>query len=185
MFLIVQVVLWALVAAFAVILLVLVTPLRLELQVSRETAFRFSAALRPFGRFGPRISLSDGQTKPRPKKPERKKKARRGFGKMRPKQFAQAAIRLAVDLIGLVRVEAASLELRFGLGDPAETGQIYGQMTPLIYGTSGVSRVDVTVEPLFDQAALTGRAALDLSLVPLRLVPPFARFGWAAFGPAR
>lgn len=190
MFLIVQIVVWALVAVLAVILLALVMPLRLELQVSRETALNFSAALRPFGRFGPQISLSDGKRKPKPskKKPakaERKKRSRRGFGKMQPMQFAQAAIRLVMDLISVVRVETATMDLRFGLGDPGETGQVYGQMTPLIYGTSGSSRVHVNIEPLFDRAALTGRAALDLSLVPMRLVPPFARFGWAAFGPTR
>jgi len=186
MALIVQIFAWALLALLAVVVLALVMPLRLELHVSRETSLRFSAALRPFGRYGPRILLSDGQDQPKaPKKPRRKKRARRGFGKMQPKRFAQAAIRLVMELIGLVRVETVMLDLRFGMGDPGETGQVYGQMTPLIYGTSGISRVFVNIEPLFDRAALAGRTVLDLSLVPARVVLPFVRFGWAAFGPAR
>ncbi len=100
-------------------------------------------------------------------------------------RIAQAAIRLVTELMATVRFETASLNLRFGLGDPAETGQLYGQLTPLVYSASGCPRVRIDVEPIFDEATLTGRAALDLSVVPARLIAPFLRFGWSAFGPTR
>ena len=177
---------WGLIVVLALLLLALAMPLRLELLLSKQEAVQFTAALRPFGRFGPRISLSDrGRKKPKAKaKPDRPTK-KRGTWKINPKRVVRASVRLVMDLVGLVRLEAASFDLRFGLGDPAETGQVFGQMTPLIYGTSGMPRVHVDVQPAFDRALLEGRVALDMSLVPLRILPPFARFGWAAFGPGR
>ncbi|MCK8462455.1 DUF2953 domain-containing protein [Aliiroseovarius sp. S1339] len=90
-----------------------------------------------------------------------------------------------MDIWDRVRVDAATLDLRFGLDDPAETGQAFGQMTPLIYGTSAAPRVHINVDPAFDRAILKGRVALDLSFVPFMLVPPFIRFGWSAFWPDR
>jgi hypothetical protein len=178
------VVIWVLVATVFLLLLALAMPLRLELQVTREEAVQFTAALRPFGRFGPRIAFSDRSKTPKQHKTS-KKPAERSRWKLNPKRMARAAIHLAGDLIGCVRFEAATVDVRFGLGDPAETGQVYGQMTPLIYGTSGLPRVHVNVRPEFGDAVLKGRAALDVSLIPLYIFPPFVRFAWTAFGPSR
>ena len=77
------------------------------------------------------------------------------------------------------------LDASFGCADPADTGEIFGLMTPFIYGTSGLSGVDMRLEPVFGEVGLRGRASLDLSFVPIALLPPAARFGWAVFGPFR
>jgi hypothetical protein len=58
-------------------------------------------------------------------------------------------------------------------------------LTPLIYGSAASPRMALKVEPDFDQTILKGRAELDLSIVPARLLVPAARFGWSAFGPSR
>lgn len=179
----IAVLIWVLAAVVLLLLLALVMPFRVEIQILKEEAVQFSAALRPFGRSGPRIALSN-RKKAQPKQ-KHKATARRWKLKTRPKRMAQAVVRLARDLFACVRLERATIDLRFGLGDPAETGQCYGQMTPLIYGTAGMPRVHINVQPDFDQAVLSGRAALDVSLRPIQLLPPFVRFGWVAFGRAR
>lgn len=182
----IAVLIWGLVAVLLVLLLALATPLRLELNVSKEEAVQFSAALRPFGRFGPRIALTDRKKKAKAKtKAKTKKPSKRSVWRVKPKRFAGAAIHLVSDLMGCVKFESAAVDVHFGLGDPAETGQIYGQMTPLIYGTAGMPRVNINVRPAFDRAVLSGQAALDISLIPLQILPPFVRFGWVAFGPGR
>ncbi|MDJ0637975.1 MAG: DUF2953 domain-containing protein [Paracoccaceae bacterium] len=181
LFLGILLVLLALVIGLIVLLLIL--PLRLELQLTRAEALQFSAALRPFGHIGPRIPMSSRRkpAKPKKKSPARKEKKRQS----NPMRIAQPAIRLVTELLATVRFETASLNVRFGLGDPAETGQLYGQLIPLVYSTTRCPRVRMEVEPVFDEATLTGRAALDLSVVPARLIAPILRFGWSAFGPTR
>ena len=99
--------------------------------------------------------------------------------------MARAALRALVDILRAVHLDAAILNLRFGFGDPAETGEFYGQMTPLIHGLAGCSRWHVRVEPVFGDVVFAGRAQLDFSCVPARILWPVARFGWTAFGPAR
>ncbi|MEO0915742.1 MAG: DUF2953 domain-containing protein [Pseudomonadota bacterium] len=179
--------LWMLAAVCALLLVALVSPLRLEFRAAAGKAARFSLALRPFGRFGPRLTVADSDRPPKKKKPKPgKKKAKPARTTFRdPKRALQAAIRLIADIFGQLHIHNAALDLRFGAGDPAETGEIYGALTPFIYGTAGSRRVHMNVEPVFDAAMFDGRAALDITLTPARLLPPFARFGWALFGPVR
>ena len=129
---------WILVAVIGLIVLFAVLPLHLELLLTKEEAVRFSAALRPFGRFGPRIALSGRKksaAKEEPKEPQarEKKSSRRKALAKNPRQIAGAAVRLVTDLIGCVEIRSASIDGRFGLGDPAETGQVFGLMSPLLY----------------------------------------------------
>lgn len=177
---------WVLVVLFAALAAVAVTPLRLEVRAAREEALRFTLALRPLGRFGPRIFLTDcrGKRDEEPKAADRKPK-KAGSWRRDPRVVLRAAIRLLSDILVRVRIEQASVDLRFGSGDPAETGQAFGMLAPLIFGAGGLSRADIRVEPVFDRIVLSGRAALDLSVVPALLLPPFVRFGWAIFGPGR
>ncbi|MCO4848845.1 MAG: DUF2953 domain-containing protein [Yoonia sp.] len=175
---------WLLVAILAVFVLALVTPLRIELSVMKGDAWQLSAALRPFGRFGPKIPLSrrtkEPETAHKPKRDKRKK-----WGKLtrKPQRIGRAALRLVTDLIHCVRLHAATVDLTFGLGDPGETGQVFGLMAPLIYGPSLGERVNLNVVPAFDRTVLTGRLAVDFSIIPASLLAPTARFGWTAFGP--
>ena len=179
---------WILVAVLLVLAAAIFLPLRLEMRAVADGALTVSAALRPFGRYGPRIPLKPSakkEAKPRPKKARRARGRTLRRAGRDPRRLVAAALGLARDLIRLVRIETASLDLRFGCADPGETGQIFGLMTPFIYGTGAVPRTHLRVEPVFEGAVFDGRAALDLSLVPARLVPVAVRFGWAAFGPHR
>ena len=175
---------WLLVAILAVIVLALVTPLRIELSVIKGDAWQLSAALRPFGRFGPKIPMSKGmketETAPKSKRVRHKK-----WGKWtrNPQRIGRAALRLVTDLIQCVRLNAATVDLTFGLGDPGKTGQLFGLMAPLIYGPSFGERVNLSVVPAFDRTVLTGSLAVELSFIPASLLAPTARFGWTAFGP--
>lgn len=173
-------------AAVAVLLAAIALPLHLELRAARDETLRFSLTVRPFGRFGPRIPLRNDKPKsektPKAAEQTRQKRSRwRG----KPRLVIGAVIRLVTDIFGLVRLDRVELDMRFGTGDPAETGQAFGMLAPLIYGARGSQRIDFHVEPVFDRKALTGHANVDLSIIPALLVPPVVRFGWAVFGPAR
>ncbi|NNJ67327.1 MAG: DUF2953 domain-containing protein [Boseongicola sp.] len=182
----ISVLLWGLGLCLGAVLLVIAMPVRLEIDVQKGTRWRFRAALRPFGRFGPRLPLSGrkGKTDKPPEK-RRKRNARRRLGKMRIDRLAQAGAKLVGDILRCVRIETATLQMRFGLGDPAETGEVFGYMAPVIYGAGVGQKLSFDVEPVFDRAVLEGQAKLDLSLVPAALLGPLFRFGWTVFGPVR
>ena len=180
------IILYLLLAIVAVLILALVMPLRIELVVTKNDAWHLSGALRPFGRFGPRIAMSKDVdvVEATPKaKPEKRKK--RGGWKRKPQRIVSSAVQLVRDIIHCIRLNAATCDLTFGLGDPCDTGQAFGFMTPLIYGTSASDRVCLNVVPDFDRAVFTGRMAVDFSFVPVALLAPVARFGWSTMGPRR
>ena len=175
-----------LVALLVVVAAAVVLPLHIELRAARDGAFRFNVVLRPFGGLGPRISLSDRKEKPAKRPRKRTRKSRKPSRLRRePRIVLHAALRLLMEIFALVRLHRANLSLRFGSGGPGETGQIYGMLMPAIHGLGGASRANIHVEPVFDRAVLTGRALVDLSITPALLLPPFLRFGWVLFGPAR
>ena len=166
-------------ALLALIVLTLVLPLRIELVLRKEAGLAFTAALRPLGGFGPRVRLSGTRKPPdTAKKPSRKRRHD-------PRRLVPAAGRLAAAVLRRIRIRALVLDAKFGSGDPAETGQLYGMLAPLVYGTLPARRLQVSLQPVFDRAVLSGRAELDVSVVPAALIGPAVRFGWDAFGPVR
>ena len=182
-----SVILWLVAAMLALLLAILVSPLRIEFRSETGKAAHYSLALRPFGRFGPGLTLADSKSAPRDKKekPKKMRKKRRLGARRDPRRIIRAAIRLIAEIVGQLHIEELAVDLRFGAEDPAETGEIFGMLTPLIHGTSCHRRMHVTIEPVFDAALFDGRAALDITLTPARLLPPLFRFGWAMFGPVR
>ncbi|UWQ39803.1 DUF2953 domain-containing protein (plasmid) [Leisingera aquaemixtae] len=166
-------------ALLGLTVLVLVLPLRIELVLRKEAELAFSAALRPFGGIGPRIRLS-GRRKPPETAQEPGRKRRYD-----PRRLVPAAGRLAAAVLRRIRIRALILDAKFGLGDPAQTGQLYGMLAPLVYGTLPARRLQVAVQPVFDRAELSGRAELDVTVVPAALIVPAVRFGWDTFGPVR
>lgn len=178
---------WALGALLFLLLAVFLTPLRIELLAVRDEALHFEFALRPLGRIGPRISLTDGsrKKKKKPKSTIKGRKKRSTRWQRNPTDIMHAVIRLLADVVKQIRIERASLDLRFGYGDPGDTGQVFGMLTPIMYGLGETGRADIRVVPVFDRAELTGRAALDVSFIPLLMLRPFAQFGWSMIGPRR
>ena len=187
MWTVLAILLWLLAAVLALLLAALASPTRIECRASAGEGFRYRVALRPFGRLGPRLAMVDSE-KPskerKTRKPKTRKKAKTGKSSRRdPRRILAASVRLISDVFARLSIEEAAIDLRFGTGDPAETGEIYGQLTPLVYGTWGSRSVRMNVEPVFDRAIFDGRAALDVTMTPMRLIPPLVRFGWTAFGP--
>jgi len=65
------------------------------------------------------------------------------------------------------------LRFRFGLGDPSQTGIVYGLLQPVIASiTATADRRVVEVEPVFNEETLEGSLELDLRLRLFRLVVP-------------
>lgn len=181
--------LWLLAAAFTLLLAVLLSPLRVELRLIVGEGFRYNVALRLIGRFGPRVLIvnSDKSVKKRVSNPK-KEKNEKSSGKTKrhdPRRFSRAVFRLISEIISQIHIDRADIDFRFGASDPADTGEIFGYLTPLIYGVFGSRLLRINVEPVFDKAVFDGCAALDVTMTPARFIPPFVRFGWSTLRPRR
>ena len=169
---VIDILLWGMLVVAGVLLTVLATPLWIELSIAREAAWQGSVAVRPLGRFGPRIVL------PTSSGADRQAREVKTRNKHRSRRIPAGGVRLARDILDRIKIERLDLDMRFGLEDPAETGHLFGLLAPAVYGVSGAERVSLHVEPVFDRAVLAGRSEAVVSVVPMRLVAPVVRFGW-------
>jgi hypothetical protein len=112
--------------------------------------------------------------------------ARRGRDRGRSPRLSRAlsaAPRLAADVLVRLRIDRLRAAGRFGLDDPAETGVLWGRLVPVLMLLPPPA--EVALVPEFGGPVLEGEAEAALSVVPLRLVLPLARFLWAVLRPAR
>lgn len=157
-------------------------PVSVDFRIDRHEATYVSINALLFNGNGPAIRVFDSR-RPRKKKPQEKRKRSKDKKTNRhiARNAASEVYRLASSLLRLIEFERICIDADIGLGDPAETGQLFGFLTPLIYGVGA----DVSVRPVFDRACLDGMCEATFKVTPVALLQPFARFGWQVFGPVR
>lgn len=181
-----QILLWLGVVLLALLGLLVFLPIYFAVKWQSDPVRRTSVLVRPFGGVSPEITVFDSTRKrPGKDKPfDRKKPHRRKFGRQkkgRPLRgnVVTEALALLRRVLGAIHIDALRVDAEFGLGDPAETGQVFGQLCPVIYGTGA----DITLRPNFDTACLRGSGLARFRVTPVAVAWPFALFGWRVFGP--
>ena len=165
------------------IVLVVGTPMRVRFVGSYDQKLDLSTEIRVLWGLGPRLRIPIRRQKPKPKrsaKPSSKRKPKPGrwtnFGTEGAVDlFASAGDTLRA-MFGRIRVEACRLSVAFGLDDPADTGLVYGLITPAVYGL-GSERCEMSVEPDFSRRRFAGQAEVELRFTPVVVVWPAIRFG--------
>lgn len=152
-------------------------PLRVALRIATDPV-NLDLRLAPFGGVLGEFALPSRA--PRPNAPERPHKPRPSLARQRLRALPEFLASLAER----VRVEHLGLDLRFGTGDPALTGQLYGWLMALAQGMGGVTPARLRLLPDFDRACLAGHAEVALRLTPLRLAGPLFRLWRAGRGPS-
>lgn len=66
------------------------------------------------------------------------------------------------------------LKLRVGLGDPADTGRLFGIVAPLVAVFSQPNEVNVEMVPEFDESVVEVESDGGIGFVPLQLIGLFA-----------
>jgi len=168
----------AVVAVLVVVLavVVLVTPWRLALRLGTDPG-GIDLRLAPFGGALGEFRLPRQKPHKAPRhvaplvRPESAVRRRR--------LILQALPQFLFDVVRQARLERLRVALRFGTGDPALTGQIYGQLMPLVHGGLLPRTADVALSPVFDAACLSGDAEVLLRATPLRLALPLLRLARA------
>ncbi len=172
----------ALVALFLVLLCI---PVQLALEANLTEERRFNVSLVWF--FG-LLRLSLKRRKPRPARAQKpKEKAKMSprdrwrrlqmvLSIIRIKGLARQTIRLFARLLKTIKFLDAAIDLKLGLGDPADTGMLFafiGPFTPLI---RSYAPFPVSLQPLMDDSWISGYSRGRISVQPVRLGPPILGF---------
>lgn len=186
-------VLWTIAAAVMVLVGLAVAlvglPVHVRIRATTGEAGRVRAHLRLFGGLTPWIRMLDtgretrgDREEPKTDDPRRKARGRRRF---RPDRAmlsrALAALPgLIAGEVGRIHVDRLEIDADLGLGDPADTGRLFGVIMPLLYlPRPGWARLEL--RPDFAAARFDGSALAALHLTPAALLWPVIRFAWAVF----
>ncbi len=166
-------------ALLGVVLLVAIvlvaTPLHLAVEAESGDATRAELSLRTLWGLSPalRLPLDTGR-----RRRQRSKRRKRRSGGRRNRWFGEGiALPRLSSLRGLfarITFDRLELDLRFGTGDPAETGWLYGYLTAFAHALP-VRAGAIRLRPDFGAAVVAGRAEARLHFTPLALVVPIVR----------
>lgn len=128
------------------------------------THFNLTAAKRHRTRIPEPDVSQPGQDRERPRSPSAP------FALLRDVRFRRRIFRFVRDLWRGVKKEDLKLYARIGLGDPADTGQLWGLLGPVSGLLAGVRNVGVTLEPVFDEPVFQLKSSGRLRVVPLQIL---------------
>ncbi len=173
--------LWILVAIVCALGLVLIIPVDLGVRATAGQGAALQVSLAPVAGKLPPISIVDtargkGRPKPTPKARQRVS-GRSGRGRA----LLNAVPRLVVELVAAFHLRSVTANVIFGLGDPADTGRLYGALAPLAFGLSAWPANRIQLQPDFENAVVGGQIDLRLRVRPGALILPIMRFAWHVF----
>ena len=109
-----------------------------------------------------------------------KKKRRVGFGTileiLKARGLAGQFKNLLRGVIRAFRISQLEGNFRVGLDNPADTGLLLAVIGPVIHILNRSFPYRIRVQPSFTEAILEGFSSGNLSIRPIRLVPPLLRF---------
>ena len=180
-------ILWAVLGLFGFLLLAAIlvfgTPMRVRFVGSYDQKLDLSAEVRIFWGLSPRLRIPIRRQRPKPKRQRRPSSKRKATPGRRTSFSSKGAVDLLTSawdtlcrMLGRIHVDVLRVSGVFGLEDPADTGRVYGLISPAIYGL-GSETCQVSVEPDFSRRRFAGQAEVELRFTPVAVVWPAIRFG--------
>lgn len=181
------VVLWLFAFLVVLALAAVVTPVKLRLRFRSSPQWRLRIDARLFGGATPAIPFHDSarrRSKKR-KKAGTRRTLRNNTGNKKTSSFRmfEAAPKLLGELLRSIEVSRLEIDADVGLGDPADTGQLFGLLVPIIYTQPMATVGLINVRPDFTASRASGTLLAELSFIPAAFIPPGVRFAWHVFGP--
>ena len=88
--------------------------------------------------------------------------------------------RLLMDVLSCLKLNKLAANLRIGLDNPADTGLLFALIGPANLVVSSCSSHEISVQPSYDdEATLEGHLHGTVSLRPIQLVAPLAKFAFS------
>lgn len=172
----------ALTVATLLVIVLLAVPLTLAFDISWRRELRNDMELRwalGLVRLRIRTPKPRAESGPRDERDDRSEdRARTGkrksygnvFAAIRRPDFRHRVIRFIRDLWHAIHKENVFLRLRIGLGDPADTGQLWALCGPLAGLLANTADTAIALEPDFVDANLEFDSSGSLRVVPLQVV---------------
>ena len=156
----------------------LAIPLRLTFQASWQHSFDGYIELQwAFGLVRTQLSFpASKSTFPKVEKPVRKSsRSERSSGRniisvFRQKTFRRRVARFISDLWNAVHKRDIRLQIRVGLGDPADTGQLWAIVGPVAGMLSSVKGASIAIEPEFQNSVFELDSSGNIRIIPLNIV---------------
>ncbi len=168
--------------------LVLITPVKLVLEMHTSPSWRMNVGMRLLGGSTPAISFSSDVCRGQLRNAQKTRKAKKGISRRSSTSVAQAipaTLRFLSELLRSVHFDRLSIDADVGLPDPADTGQLLGMITATAHAMPSTQKVSVIIRPDFIEPRASGRLDAELSFVPLSIIPPSIRFVWRMVGSRR
>jgi len=168
-------------AAFLLLFIALLAiPITLTFKASWQEAFQGHVKLQwAFGLVRVRFpSLQSKAPAPEGEKLEQKissfgrspRKKRIPFSAIRQKAFRRRIIRFVSDFWHAVHKRNVNLRMRIGLGDPADTGQLWAFVGPASGMLANVKEATIEIEPEFFDSTFELDSSGTLRIIPLQLI---------------
>ena len=191
------VVLWGVLIVLALTMsalaILLLTPLHIRISGKTGTPPVVNADLRTLWGLSPRLRLpltglatpTETVAKKEKDRPDNSKRKARSSpsGRLSTHSFRAIADFLSSEL-SRIHIDRLHANAVFGLADPADTGQLFGMLTPLIYGLPG-DRVDLALAPDFSGPRFDGDGEARLHFTPAALIVPVIRLALRLKGVTR
>lgn len=177
--------LWLGVGLLALFAFALITPVQVRGYLRSAPDLSYRIDLRIFGGLLPALPLADSRRPRRPMRKSRKTKKARSKNRKLPRGVAALIPELIKDLLGVIMIEHLRVDAAFGLADPAQTGQLYGVLSPLQFAVPLPNQLTVSLRPDFSRPCFAAELDGALHFTAAALLPPLGRFAWRAFGPGR
>lgn len=103
-------------------------------------------------------------------KPKRPRKKIKPLAALRLKPFRQRALRFGQDIWRALAKRDLYLRIRVGLGDPADTGQLWALCGPLSGWLANLEDASIELEPEFVDAVFELDSSGKISVIPLQLL---------------
>lgn len=98
------------------------------------------------------------------------RKKQNGFAIVRQKAFRRRIIRFISDFWHAVHKRDIRLHVRIGLGDPADTGQLWAIAGPVAGILANVQEASIKIEPDFFDTTFEMDSSGNIRLVPLQII---------------
>lgn len=164
--------LW-MVLLFAVLAALLCVPIHVDVSIRRDEKLEVQALSR-WGGFGiPSPGKPPSHKTRRAPRTGRTARARPAPNQLRrlrallfSRDFLSSLARLFRRLLRQVQPRGVTLRLRAGLGDPADTGRLWGKLMPLFALLWALDAESITLEPDFSRPCLTFDGHATIRVVP-------------------
>jgi len=171
-------------ALIALTVALLAVPLVLFIEAERTDTLKVRWRL--FWLFGPVTPRSRNRSAgPAPDRagarPTDTPKKRRARGRrvavalLRTRGLLERIVRLALALLRRVKLERLQLDAMFGFENPAETGFVYGCLSPVLV-MADLQGLNVRCRPMFLESGLRGALRATIRVRPLVVVGPMVAF---------